>query len=77
VRFQESGLRLYRLGAANFAAVYRDRAVESHVLRFEGNHFHAASRQQSAQPSDHDAFTGVGGGALDHESLRSHGGNFY
>ena len=40
---EPAGLRLHRLGAADFAAVGGHGAVERHILRFERRHAHAAS----------------------------------
>ena len=50
MRRQPTSPRLHRLGAADFAAVHRHRAVQYHILRLERRDAHPAPVQQTAQP---------------------------
>ncbi len=71
VRRKVGGLRLYRLGTADFAAVGGHRAVERHVLRLERRHRDTLARQPAAQRGHQRALASVGRGALHHQ--RGHG----
>ena len=70
---EPAGLRLHRLGAADFAAVGGHGAVQRHILRFERRHAHAAALKPAAQGGHQRALAGVRGRALDHEDVCGHG----
>jgi hypothetical protein len=70
-RRQTRGVRLQRLGATDFAPVYRHGRVQCHVLRLEWRDAHAAPVQHAAERRDQYALAGVGGAALYHECLHA------
>jgi hypothetical protein len=64
----EAGARLQRLGAADLAAVGRDRGVGRHVLRLERPHAQPAARKGAAESGDEQRLADVGAGALQHDA---------
>ncbi len=74
-RRRARGARLQRLGAADLAAIRRDRRIVGHVLRLERPHRQAAVREGARQAGHDQRFADVGAGALEHERARRHGQN--
>ena len=66
------GARLQRLGAADLAAIRRDRGIVRHVLRLERPHPQAAIGEGARQRSDDQRFADIGAGALEHQRPRRH-----
>jgi hypothetical protein len=73
VRREAAGLRLHRLGAADFAAVHGHGAVERHVLRLERRHTETAPGKDAADARHQRALAGVRGAALNHQYFAAHG----
>jgi hypothetical protein len=70
VRFEVTGLCLYRLCAADLAAVDCHRAVQRHVLRLERRDPRATARQCAAEAGDQGALAGIRCAALHHQAMR-------
>ena len=67
MRFDARSQRLPRLGAADFAAVDGDGAVERHILRLERCDAQAGARGDSAKRAYQCAFAGIGARSLNHQ----------
>ncbi len=69
-RRDATGFRLHRLGAADLAAVRRDRRVVRHILRLEWPDGEPALAIGPAEPGDDQRFADVGARSLQHNRLR-------
>ena len=69
VALDPGGLGLHRLGASEFQSVWRDIAVEGHVLALEGRGAVSVLREDPAQGGDQQAFARAGHGALNHDAF--------
>ena len=72
VRRQPGGQCLQGLRAADLAAVDRHRRIERHVLRLERRHVDATALENAAQRGDQRRFSGIRGGALNHQGEAGH-----
>ena len=62
-------LGLHDLRSSHLQAVFRDKGIQGHILRFKGRRPVSVLAEHSAKSSCQDTFSGIGHGSLNHDWL--------